>query len=328
MQTPDDARRRRRRWVVGASVGAGVLVATGIAIVSLNPELIAGSSGESPPASTEERIAPTNLVSNLAVPGNTQWTPTGISCDEGMALRVSASGTVQHGPTVDRTSDADGMVDEFRDTNLVAFANHAALIGIVDGVSAPFAVGRLATFECPASGALHLGINDTDFAANTSGFVVTVDDVTGTSDAPPNPATPHDVQVRGRGAVDPENAPTSGWTASGIRCEPGAAYQLRASGIVSYNPADGYEVGPDGRADDPKFIPAWNFPGLEAAPHAGLVAAIDAAPPYQVIGSSAALVCETDGEIVLAVNDTGPEDNDGSFDVSLTKSASPVDASG
>jgi len=167
--------------------------------------------------------------------------------------------------------------------------------------------------ECPADGMLQLRLNDTDDAGNTGEFDVAIADPTDDPSVLVNPVTPTTVEVPG--AVQ--------WTSSGIRCEPGAVYQIRASGIVSYDPREGRQVTPAGRADDPGFQPQWNLPGLAEAPHSALVASLDGQPPFSLVGESAEFACERDGDLQLGPNDAGVQDNAGSFSVTVTKSTSP-----
>jgi hypothetical protein len=112
----------------------------------------------------------TLVTSRLAVPGSQLWTETPVSCVSGERLSIRATGTVQHGPTKDRTSGPDGMDGEHLDTNVVDTANHASLIARVGAAGVPFNVGSALDTSCTGDGVLYLGINDEGFVGNIGGF--------------------------------------------------------------------------------------------------------------------------------------------------------------
>lgn len=113
---------------------------------------------------------PTMTTTEVSVPGSQLWTVTPVMCLAGQPLFIRATGTVQHGPTTDRTSGPDGMNGEFLSTNVVDDANHASLIGRIGEAGVPFNVGSGLDTKCPANGAVYLGINDEGYVGNIGQF--------------------------------------------------------------------------------------------------------------------------------------------------------------
>ena len=107
---------------------------------------------------------------------------------------------------------------------------------------------------------------------------------------------------------------TARWTDTGFVCVSGDAYIVLATGNVSFEGDTTGGVGPDGAAPraDGTFDPGGNVPGLENAPHRGLIGSVDGANLF-FIGSEATIACPSDGKLQLGVNDVGIDDNTGEF---------------
>jgi hypothetical protein len=114
---------------------------------------------------------------NVEILSTQGWTDTRVDCKAGYVLEITADGTIYHNKTMSEGVSPDGdpnrdlrkfNVDELRN------ANHAALIGRIDGRQPFFLVGEKKTYECPAKGGLFLGINDTGLNNNRGKFVATI----------------------------------------------------------------------------------------------------------------------------------------------------------
>ena len=115
------------------------------------------------------------ITTNVSVPGSQLWTVTPVNCVAGGPLSIRATGTVQHGPTKDRTSGPEGMNGEHLDTNVIDDANHASLIGRIGVAGAPFNVGSALDTTCTTDGVVYLGINDEGYVGNIGGFQAAVE---------------------------------------------------------------------------------------------------------------------------------------------------------
>lgn len=111
---------------------------------------------------------------SLAIPGDVDWTATGVSCETGDTLTITAEGLINHAPPADATAPPDGLA-EFREFNIPELpdAPHAALIGRLDQQE-PFLVGSSAVYTCPENGSLTLGINDAGTGNNSGAFTATI----------------------------------------------------------------------------------------------------------------------------------------------------------
>jgi len=117
----------------------------------------------------------TMITTEVSVPSSQLWTTTSIQCVTGAPLSIRATGTVQHGPTADRTSGPDGMPGEYLSTNVVNDANHASLIGRIGEAGVPFFIGASLDTTCSSDGPIYLGINDEGYVGNIGEFLADVD---------------------------------------------------------------------------------------------------------------------------------------------------------
>ena len=113
--------------------------------------------------------------SGVAVPGNQQWTPTGITVRRGERVSLNATGEIQLSTDSSDVATPYGAKSQRYAQNAPLPRTFAgALIGRV-GNGAPFPIGGgQATITMPASGQLFLGINDDGLGDNQGGFRVEI----------------------------------------------------------------------------------------------------------------------------------------------------------
>jgi hypothetical protein len=111
----------------------------------------------------------------VIVPGDVKWIYSGIDLKAGNIIRFIARGTVVYddqgnscgpeGASWTDTLDQEGPLWE---------RPHAGLIGKIDGIGAPFFIGKSYTVKAGSSGRLLLGINDFWYQGNSGEFTVTI----------------------------------------------------------------------------------------------------------------------------------------------------------
>jgi hypothetical protein len=145
-------RRRRRRGLAGIAVALAVAVAVGGFFVL---------------RSSREWL--------VDVPATRDWTATGVDCEAGRVLEITATGTIHHNNTLSARPGGDPH-PYLRKFNIKELpnANHAALIGSVDRHQPYFLVGEKNIYSCRTRGGLLLGINDVGLTNNSGKFVVTI----------------------------------------------------------------------------------------------------------------------------------------------------------
>jgi len=112
---------------------------------------------------------------SVVVPGNVQWTNTGITVNRGQNLRFEPSGEVRLSFNGEDMARAAGSAT-FRHSDKAPIPTIpvGALIGRV-GNGQPFSIGDTTqAFDMPANGRLFLGVNDDHVADNSGNFVVKV----------------------------------------------------------------------------------------------------------------------------------------------------------
>ena len=127
-----------------------------------------GSSGSTgtPPGAPEGQ--------GVAVPGNQQWTPTGLTVRRGEVLGFSTTGEVRlSSDSDDMAAPAGARSQRYAQGSPLPANFVGALIARV-GNGAPFPIGNQTTVTMPAAGQLFLGINDDHVADNSGGFRVSV----------------------------------------------------------------------------------------------------------------------------------------------------------
>ena len=178
--TPNAAPNRpRSMWVIGRLAAAVIVLGALGGATWVFSQRSADATLATPAAATSTGTAPTDappVVSiQVSVLGAKDWTDSGVSCAAGHTVELNASGIVLAAPTV--PVGPDGTPNPaYRPSNLQGLeaANHAALVASVDR-TAPFAVvGSSATYACPATGKLYLGVNDVGLDNNSGQWTVTV----------------------------------------------------------------------------------------------------------------------------------------------------------
>ena len=130
-------------------------------LASLNPNSAPGAAVGT--SGTEVRI-----------PGNQQWVPTGFVVRRGETLRFNARGEVMWTlEAADKATPAGAQNRRMSGRPPFGNAPGGALIGRV-GNGQPFLVGNQGSVRMPANGELFLGINDDALQDNTGDFFVTI----------------------------------------------------------------------------------------------------------------------------------------------------------
>lgn len=110
----------------------------------------------------------------IRVPGNQQWTPTGITVRNGDVLRFQASGAVRFSPDPEDRADPQGAPKRHTVAGSpLPSQPGGSLIGRIDN-SQPFWIGNQSAVTMPADGVLYLGINDDNVNDNTGQFNVVI----------------------------------------------------------------------------------------------------------------------------------------------------------
>lgn len=104
---------------------------------------------------------------------------------------------------------------------------------------------------------------------------------------------------------------TKGWLPTGVYLKPGETAKISASGLISFGPFGSWQFPPDGEMNR-MAQGASPAPGMTAN---SLVARAGMGPIY--IGSSGEITAERDAQIVVALNDDFPDDNDGHWMISI-----------
>lgn len=108
----------------------------------------------------------------IAVPGNQQWTPTGMVVRRGEVITFNTTGDVRLSGDQSDLAGSSGARSGRRAPNSPLPQHLAgALIGRI-GNSAPFPIGDQTSIPMPAAGQLFLGINDDNLSDNSGGFRV------------------------------------------------------------------------------------------------------------------------------------------------------------
>jgi len=111
----------------------------------------------------------------IVVPGNRQWTPTGIRVSQGDPLRIETTGQIQLKPNdaKDVARSAGSLIQRYAPGAPLPNAFAGALIGRIDS-GQPFGIGDQTSIVAPASGLLYLGINDDAVSDNSGQFQVVI----------------------------------------------------------------------------------------------------------------------------------------------------------
>ncbi|TYL53371.1 CHAT domain-containing protein [Agromyces mariniharenae] len=163
--TPAAGKRRRRTpWLVAGLVALGAVVALGAAL--LLPQWIAGGSGGGPGGGSD--------ADRLFVRMDQDWTSTGVSCEEGDTIRISARGEGVYDETEAAVGPNGLTTGELGERRVFRNIESFALIGKLHTQSEAFFVGVEQQYVCPSAGELLLGPNDNLLDGNRGGWDVTV----------------------------------------------------------------------------------------------------------------------------------------------------------
>lgn len=127
-----------------------------------------GSSGTSGSSGAPEGAG-------VAVAGNQQWTPTGMTVRQGEVLNFNATGEVRLSADASDVAAPAGSRSGRYAQNAPLRQNFAgALIARVGNNGEPFPIGNETRVTMPANGQLFLGINDDAVGDNSGGFRVQI----------------------------------------------------------------------------------------------------------------------------------------------------------
>lgn len=142
---------------------AAARVVYGPILAALNPSAAGAAIGTTGANST-----------NVRIPGNQQWVPTGFNVRRGESLHFNATGEVMWSPeAADRATPAGAANGRRSGAPPVGSAPGGALVARIDN-GQPFLIGNQGTVRMPANGQLFLGINDDVLTDNTGDFYVTI----------------------------------------------------------------------------------------------------------------------------------------------------------
>jgi hypothetical protein len=111
---------------------------------------------------------------SFVVPGNRQWTPTGIRVNQDDPLGFDVTGEVRFTPNAnDRAGSAGSLAPKYVSGAPLPRALAGALIGRIDN-GQPFGIGDQRSLRMPASGMLYLGVNDDIVSDNGGQFQVKI----------------------------------------------------------------------------------------------------------------------------------------------------------
>lgn len=236
----------------------------------------------------------------LAVAGDAAWTDSDLLLARGELVRVTASGTIafdgetQVGPEGFAADDHDRY-------NLLACADHAALLARVDGGGGAFLLAGQDHLLAPRAGELALGPNDTRTVDNTGAFAVVVE--------PDQPVE----MIEQRSVTVPGDAT---WIDTGIDLVPDYLLAIDGDGRVDNN-VPGNDVGPEGApgsADDPYNV-------LACANHMALIGKIGTGGAPFAVGRDLSRPAGASGRLFLRVNHSAPQENTGKFSAGILVAA-------
>jgi CHAT domain len=108
----------------------------------------------------------------VTVPGNQQWTDSGVDLRQGQRIRITASGEISSAPGV--RNDPNGSPELYHAMSLLPTTRHAALIAKVGGRGAAFLIGQETSLQAGSGGRLYLGVNDLAVRDNSGYYRVEV----------------------------------------------------------------------------------------------------------------------------------------------------------
>ncbi len=156
---------------------AAVVVIGGAAFLLTRGGGDGGGGGSADGGSTETTVdeTPTEPVSKqVTVDSTRSFVDTGIVVAVGDEVQIAATGRAFHGGG-DGSSGPEGDGDPgLQQFNVLADANHNALIAKIGPAGKPFLVGPRLTFTAEEEGPLILGVNDTGVNNNSGAYAATI----------------------------------------------------------------------------------------------------------------------------------------------------------
>jgi hypothetical protein len=110
----------------------------------------------------------------IAVPGNQQWTPTGLTVRRGDIVTFNTTGEVRLSSDADDIAGSAGARSQRYAQGAPLPANFVGALIARVGNGAPFPIGNQTNVTMPANGQLFLGINDDHVGDNSGGFRVNI----------------------------------------------------------------------------------------------------------------------------------------------------------
>ncbi len=136
-----------------------------------------GGGGGSDDTGTETTVDGTQTeptTEQVTVDSTRSFVDTGVTLAAGDEVEIVATGRSFHGGG-DGSSGPEGDSDPgLRQFNVLADANHNALIGKIGPSGTLFLVGAKLNFTADEDGPLILGVNDTGVNNNSGGYAVTI----------------------------------------------------------------------------------------------------------------------------------------------------------
>lgn len=268
------------------------------------PLFFAALIASSPSAGAQGFFRPPGETTSVAVVADEQWTPTGVYVREGEYVSFSARGELQLSPDPSDVAQPAGSLLGRRAAGApMPTALAGSLIGRV-GNSRPFGIGnQTQPLRMPASGELHLGINDDYFSDNGGEFEVMVRGGSSLPGDDPGSEGGRGVSVQGN----------RHWTRTGVFVREGDLVSFRAAGQIRLSGGRDDLARPAGSTMDryDRYAP------LPRSLAGALIGRVGDMAPFGIGDQRQALRMLGSGELFLGINEDYVDDNSGQFTVSV-----------
>ena len=156
--------RRRAPWLVAGGVAVVAIgIVTGVALMQSLQDDGTGGTGSS------------DATTEVVVPMNEAWTGSGVFCNPGDTLRISARGEFHYDSPQGLLIGPEGIKSgELAEGRAFSWEDTAALMGQVSPVDGPFFVGVERAYECTDESELLLGPNDRSPSENVGELQVRI----------------------------------------------------------------------------------------------------------------------------------------------------------